>query len=128
MGDSGSPDLDGLMTCTIPDLIDAILPMPANECERHARAILRRVGGPTFEQYLMRITETMVPEGGGGPPSNPDDYYFAVRDLFPHIPEENDVLGRLACFVMRMCQLRLEAHPLGETTDDRATPRVERKK
>ena len=83
MGDSGSPDLDGLMTCTIPDLIDAILPMSANECERHARAILRRVGGPTFEQYLMRITETMVPEGGGGPPSNPDEYYFAVRDFIP---------------------------------------------
>ena len=122
VGDSGSSDLDGLMTCTIPDLIDAIVSLSASECERYARAILDRVGGPTFEQYLMRITETMIPEAGNGPPSDPDEYYFAVRDLFPHIPEENDVLGRLACFVMRMCQLRLEAYPLGRMTDDRATP------
>ena len=115
-------NLDSVLMCDIQELITAVVPLSASECERCARAILDRVGGPTFEQYLMRITETMVPEDGGGPPNNPDDYYFAVRDLFPHIPEENDVLGRLACFVMRMCQLRLEAHPLGKITDDRATP------
>ena len=110
MSDPKDLELDRLLTCGLEELIAAVRPMSAQDCEHYARAILTRVGGPTFEQYLMRIVERMIPEDGGGPPTNPDAYYFAVRDLFPHIPVEEDVLGRLACFVMRMCQLRLEAH------------------
>ena len=102
--------LDRLLTCDIQELLAAITPMSADDCEHYARTILDRVGGPTFEQYLMRITETMVPEDGSGPPTNPDDYYFAVRDLFPNVSTDDDVLGRLAAFVMRMCQLRMEVH------------------
>jgi hypothetical protein len=107
---SKDPELDRLLTCSVEELITAVRPMSAKDCERHARAILSRVGGPTFEQYLMRIVERMVPENGAGPPTDIDEYYFAVRDLFPHIPADNDVLGRLACLVMRMGQLRLKAH------------------
>jgi hypothetical protein len=70
-----------------------------------------RIRGPSFEQLLMRIVETMLPRDGRGPPTNSDEYYFAIRDLFPHVPVENDVLGRLLFFAMRMCQLRLEKHP-----------------
>jgi hypothetical protein len=103
-------ELDRLLTCGVEELIAAVRLMSAKDCERHARAILGRVGGPTFEQYLTRIVERMVPEDGGDPPGDIDEYYFAVRDLFPHIPSDNDVLGRLACLVMRMGQLRLEAH------------------
>ena len=33
---------------------------------------------------LMRIVETRVPRDGHGPPTNSDEYYFAIRDLFPH--------------------------------------------
>jgi len=40
--------------------------MSASECERYARSILNRIGGPTSEQYLTRIAKTMVPEDGGG--------------------------------------------------------------
>ena len=109
MTDPVNLDLDHLLTCGIQELIATIASMSASECERYARAILDRIGGPTFEQYLVRITETMVPEDADGPPTQPDDYYFAVRDLFPHVPTEGDVLGRLAGFVMRMCQLRLKA-------------------
>ena len=110
MSDAKDLELDRLLTCGLEELIAAVRPMSAKDCERHARAILSRIGGPTFELYLMRIVERMVPEVGGGPPTDVDGYYFAVRDLFPHIRAEDDVLGRLACFVMRMCQLRLEAH------------------
>ena len=53
----------------------------------------------------------MVPRDGRGPPTNSDEYYFAIRDLFPHVPTENDVLGRLLCFALRMCQLRIEKNP-----------------
>jgi hypothetical protein len=28
--------------------------------------------------------------------------------LFPQVPPENDILGRLLCFALRMCQLRIE--------------------
>jgi hypothetical protein len=36
----------------------------------------------------MRIVETSVPRDGRGPPTNSDEYYFAIRDLFPHVPPE----------------------------------------
>ncbi len=110
MSSSKSPELDRLLTCDIEELLAAITPMSADDCERYARAILDRIGGPTFEQYLMRIAETMIPKDGSGPPTNSDEYYFAVRDLFPNVSTEDDVLGRLAAFLMRMCQLRMEAH------------------
>ena len=113
MSDRTPLDLDRLLTCSVEELIVAIRPMSATDCEHYARAILGRVGGPTFEQYLMRLVETMIPGDGSGPPTRSDDYYVAVQDLFPHIPREDDVLGRLASFALRMCQLRL-------TTLDRA--------
>ncbi len=103
-------ELDRLLTCDTEELLAAITPMSADDCEHYARAILDRIGGPTFEQYLMRITETLIPKDGSGPPTNSDEYYFAVRGLFPNVSTEDDVLGRLAGFVMRMCQLRMEAH------------------
>ena len=46
----------------------------------------------------MRIVETMVPRDGRGPPTNSDELYFSIRDLFPHVPPENDVLGRTLMF------------------------------
>src|ERR1700730_14063856 len=82
--------------------------MSDKNCEQIVRAILDRIGGPTFEQLLARIVETMIPRDGRGPPTNSDEFYFAIRDLFPQVPPENDVLGRLLCFAMRMCQLRIE--------------------
>lgn len=110
MNDRENLDFDHLLTCDAKEFLAAITPMSADDCEHCARAILDRIGGPSFEQYLMRIVETMVPKDGSGPPTNSEDYYFAVRDLFPNISTEDDVLGRLAAFVMRMCQLRFEAH------------------
>ena len=111
MNDSGQLELDWLLSCKVEELISSVRPMPAKNCEQYARAILGRIGGPSFEQLLMRIVETTVPRDGHGPPTSPDEYYFAVRDLFPHVPVKNDVLGRLLFFALRMFQLRLEQHP-----------------
>jgi len=104
-------ELDRMLNCTADELTALVKPMSANNCERYARAILGRIGGPSFAQLSMRIVETMVPRDGHGPPTSPDEYYFAVRDLFPHVPVKNDVLGRLLFFALRMFQLRLEQHP-----------------
>ena len=108
MGDSGPVELDWLLKCNLEELIDSVRPMSAKNCEQIVRAILDRIGGPTFEQLLTRIVGTMVPRDGRGPPTNSDEYYLAIRDLFPQVPPENDVLGRVLCFAMRMCQLRIE--------------------
>ena len=106
--DSEPLELDWLLKCNLEELIASVRPMSAKNCEQIVRAILDRLGGPTFEQLLARIVETMIPRDGRGPPTNSDEFYFAIRDLFPQVPPENDVLGRLLCFAMRMCQLRIE--------------------
>ncbi len=85
MNNHDNRELDRLLTCDTEDLLATITPMSADDCEHYARSILDRIGGPTFEQYLMRITETMVPLDESGPPTKPDDYYFAVRDFFPNV-------------------------------------------
>ena len=95
MSDLTNIELDKLVSCTVDELLALVQPMSANDCEQYARAILGRIGGPSFEQLMMRIVETANPNNGGRPPMNSDEYYFAVRELFPHIAEENDVLGRL---------------------------------
>ena len=86
MKDSGHLELDWLLSCELEELIASVRPMSAKNCEQYVRAILGRVGGPSFEQLLMRIVETMVPRDGRGPPTNSDEYYFAIRDLFPLSP------------------------------------------
>ena len=110
--DSEPFELGWLLKCNLEELIASVRPMSAKNCEQIVRAILDRIGGPTFEQLLARIVETMIPRDGRGPPTNSDEFYFAIRDLFPQVPPENDVLGRLLCFVMRMCQLRIERNRL----------------
>jgi hypothetical protein len=109
--DSERLELDWLLKCNLEELVASVRPMSAENCEQIARAILDRIGGPTFEYLLTRIVGTMVPRDGRGPPTSSDEYYFAIRDLFPQVPPENDVLGRLLCFAMRVCQLRIEKNP-----------------
>jgi hypothetical protein len=60
---------------------------------------------------MIRIIQTAAPKDGGHPPRDPDTYYFAVRELFPHVAEDNDVVGRLVLLTMLAGTLRLEAHP-----------------
>ena len=115
MARSKNDPLDRLLKCSINELTASILPLSAKECETYTREMLDRIGGPSFEQLLMRIVETMVPTDGGNPPRSPDEYYFAVRDLFPHVPTESDVVARVLAFAMRMSVLRLEKKPLNFT-------------
>ena len=84
--------------------------MSADSCEQCARAILGRIGGPSFEQLMMRILQTAAAKGVSPPPSDPDTYYFAVRGMFPHVAEDSDVVGRLVLLTMLAGTLRLEAH------------------
>jgi hypothetical protein len=51
-------ELDRLLSCTVDELVTLVQPMSANNCEQYARAILGRIGGPSFEQLMMRIIET----------------------------------------------------------------------
>jgi hypothetical protein len=106
-------ELDRLLGCTVDELIALAQPMSADSCEQYARAILGRIGGPSFEQLMMRIVETAWKDRGRPPVnSDPSDaYYLAVRDLFPHVSQENDVVGRLVFLVMHTATLRLEGHP-----------------
>ena len=121
MGTMGTADrvtVDHILTCDVGACVSAIGSMSADDCEHNARAILDRIGGPTFEQYVMRIVETMIPEDGNSPPKDCDDYYLAVRELFPHISTEDDILGRLAALVMKMFALRMEGKSLHTTAKD----------
>jgi hypothetical protein len=104
-------ELDRLLSCTVDELVALVEPMSANNCEQYARAILGRIGGPSFEQVMMRIIQTAMPKDGGYPPRDPDTYYFAVRGLFPHVDEGSDVVGRLVLLTMLAGTLRLKAHP-----------------
>jgi hypothetical protein len=76
-------ELDRLLSCTVDELLALVQPTLANNCEQYARAILDRIGGPSFEQLVMRIVETANPNNGGRPPISSDEYYLAVRELFP---------------------------------------------
>jgi hypothetical protein len=108
-------EIDRLLNCTVDELIALVQPMSADNCERYARAILGQIGGPSFEQVMMRIVETAAPKDGDRPPRNSDAYYFAVCDLFPHVKRDNDVVGRLVFLATYMATLRLEKHDILST-------------
>jgi hypothetical protein len=103
-------EIDRLLSCTVDELIAMVQPMSAHTCEQYARAILDRIGGPSFEQVVMRIVETAVPKCEDRPATNSDAYYFAVRDLFPHVRRDNDVVGRVVFLTTYMATQRLEKH------------------
>jgi hypothetical protein len=100
-------ELDRLLNCTVDELTALVKPMSANSCEQYARAILGRIGGPSFEQVMMRIIQTAAPKDGGYRPRDPDTYYL----LFPHVAEDSDVVGRLVLLTMLAGTLRLAARP-----------------
>src|ERR1700716_2903205 len=85
--DSDRLELDWLLKCKLEELIASVRPMSAKNCEQIVRATLDRIGGPSFEQLLMRIGRN---DGSEGRATNSDEYYFAIRDLVPHVPPEND--------------------------------------
>ena len=104
-------ELDWLLKCKLEELIASVRPMSAKNCEQYVRAILSRIGGPSFEQFLMRIVETDGSEGRAWSSDELRRILLCNPGLVPHVPTENDVLGRLLCFALRMCQLRIEKNP-----------------
>ena len=91
MSDEGI-DLDHLLTCGADELAEHVSDMSVAQCEWVARGILERVGGPRFERYLQCIAETMAPPDGGEPPETIDGYYYAARNLFPHVEQDDGTL------------------------------------
>ena len=55
MENSEHLELDWLLKCNLEELIASVRPMSAKNCEQIVKAILDRIGGPSFEQLLMRI-------------------------------------------------------------------------
>ena len=111
MFDMAQIELDRLLSCTVDELIALVKPLSADNCEQYARATLGRIGGPSFEQLMIRIIQAAAPKDGGHPPRDPNTYYFAVRELFPHVAEDDDVVGRLVLLTTLAGTLRLETHP-----------------
>jgi hypothetical protein len=60
--DMAQIELDRLLNCTVDELTALVKPLSANNCERYARAILGRIGGPSFEQLMIRIIQTAAPK------------------------------------------------------------------
>jgi hypothetical protein len=59
--DMAQIELDRLLNCTVDELTVLVKPLSANNCERYARGILGRIGGPSFEQLMIRIIQTAAP-------------------------------------------------------------------
>jgi hypothetical protein len=57
--DMAQIELDRLLNCTVDELTALVKPLSANNCERYARAILGRIGGPSFEQLMIRIIQSV---------------------------------------------------------------------
>ena len=61
--DSDRLELDWLLKCKLEELIASVRPMSAKNCEQIVRAILDRIGGPSFEQLtgvVRRPTQTSI--------------------------------------------------------------------
>jgi hypothetical protein len=71
-------ELDRLLNCTVDELTALVKPMSANSCEQYARAILGRIGGPSFEQVMMRIIQTAAPKDGAYPSAIPS--FFEIKE------------------------------------------------
>jgi hypothetical protein len=90
-------ELEQLLGCSVDELIALVKPMSADSCEQYARAILGRLGGPSFEQLMMRILQTAAAKGVSPPPSDPDTYYFASASYSPVWPMKVMWLGGSFC-------------------------------
>src|SRR6202022_4566132 len=91
--DSDRLELDWLLKCKLEELIASVRPMSAKNCEQIVRA--RSHWRTKFRAVIDADCRNDGSEGRAWSATNSDEYYFAIRDLFPHVPPENDVLGRL---------------------------------
>ena len=97
-----------LIAAELGRFIDAVAQLDADTCEEHSRAIIRRLGEPaSFETYLYELTRLALEvEGSSGEKST--EYYRVTERLFPGIPAEDDILGRLTGLMMKMMAERLK--------------------
>ena len=97
-----------LITTDLDAFIDAVAKLDADTCERHARAVIRHLDEPvSFEEYLWALTRVAV-EFNGPDHEKTTQYYLTTEKLFPRVPAEDDILGRLAGLMLKMMAKRLE--------------------
>jgi hypothetical protein len=82
--------------------------LDADECEHHARQIVKNLEGPSFENYLLKIVQVAIPNQGH-PSKSINPYYKVTKGTYPGVRPEDDILGRLASLVLKMIVLRIEA-------------------
>jgi hypothetical protein len=100
---------EDLVAAELEQFIDAVATLDADTCERHARAIIRRLGAPvTFEAYLYELTRVALDSQVGKSEHQIDRYYRATKELFPGVLREDDILGRLAGLMLKMMAERLK--------------------
>jgi len=81
--------------------------LDARACERHARDIVHRLGGPTtFELYMTEVIHAAL-EFQGAAEERITELYGVTTRLFPQVPPEYDILSRLTTLVLKMMVERL---------------------
>ena len=101
---NGGVTTNELLRLGIPTLADVVASLSPTDCEAHVRALLVRLDGPSYEEYVKSLVDVALTGT-----QCCDDYYFAVRKYFPHIPRDNDALARLCILAMKMIVDRLIA-------------------
>jgi hypothetical protein len=99
-----------LIAMPSPRFVEQITALDARTCERHARDIVHRLGGPaTFEVYMMEVTRAAL--GFQGPQEDRIAELYRVGErLFPHVPPGYDILVRLTTLVLKMMAERAATH------------------
>ncbi|MEW6360029.1 MAG: hypothetical protein AB1696_27075 [Planctomycetota bacterium] len=96
---------DELIQMNRTSFADALRDLDHNACEKHVRALLKRLNGPSFETYVMALTEVAVRNV-----RDRDGYYSATKQYFSDISKEDDILGRLCLLALKMMVERLARH------------------
>jgi hypothetical protein len=102
---SGGVTTDELLQLEMPALTHVIVEFSPADCEVHVRELLARLDGPSYDKYVKTLVDVALTGTRCS-----DDYYMAVREYFPHVPRDSDVLGRLCAIAMKMVVDRLAAN------------------
>lgn len=115
---------EDLIAAELDQFIDATARIDADTCERHARAIIRRLGTPvTFETYLYELTRVALDSQGDKSEYRIDRFYHVTEELFPGVSQDDDILGRLAGLMLKMMVERLKPLKRLRRGEDDCSPR-----
>ena len=84
-----------------------ILALSAEECEKHARNVITKLDGPTYEELLKDIIEGLIPDKDYGEKLE-SRLYNAVVQHYPNWNESDDMLGRVTMFIFTVIYKRTD--------------------